>query len=61
MFYSTTFFRDVDGPNKGIPNNKGALWLSWGVGLANFVFSECPCFFKAPLPSSKRCLLPVRR
>ncbi|KAJ9605872.1 hypothetical protein H2200_009721 [Cladophialophora chaetospira] len=40
MFYSTTFFRDVDGPNnKGIPNNKAALWLSWGVGLANFVFT----------------------
>src|SRR6202012_2196316 len=39
MFYSTTFFRDVDGPNKGIPNNKAALWLSWGVGLANFAFT----------------------
>ncbi len=39
MFYSTTFFRDINGPNQGIPNDKNALWLSWGVGLANFVFT----------------------
>jgi MFS family permease len=39
MFYSTTFFRDVNGPSQGIPNNKAALWLSFGVGLANFLFT----------------------
>lgn len=39
MFYSTTFFRDVNGPGQGIPNSKAALWLSWGVGLSNFLFT----------------------
>ena len=39
MFYSTTFFRDVNGPGHGIPNSEAALWLSWGVGLANFLFT----------------------
>jgi len=39
MFYSTTFIRDVNGPKAGIPNSKPALWLSWGFGLANFLFT----------------------
>ena len=37
-FYSTTFFRDISGRSTtSISTN--ALWLSWGVGLANFVFA----------------------
>ena len=38
QFYSTVFFRDVNQPS---PNAAeiNALWLSWGLGLANFLFT----------------------
>ena len=38
QFYSTVFFRDVNQPSpEGAEIN--ALWLSWGLGLANFLFT----------------------
>lgn len=38
QFYSTVFFRDVNQPSpKAAKIN--ALWLSWGLGLANFLFT----------------------
>lgn len=41
VFYSSTFFRDYNNKS-GPPTNKEimrALWLSWGIGLANFLFT----------------------
>lgn len=35
-FYSTVFLRDISESNT---SNKEALWLSWGLGLANFLFT----------------------
>jgi hypothetical protein len=38
-FYSSTFFVDVNN------NQMDALWLSWGLGLANFVFTFPTYYF----------------
>jgi hypothetical protein len=35
-FYSTVFFRDI---NRYRSKSLDALWLSWGLGLANFLFT----------------------
>ena len=40
-FYSSTFFNNVENNN----NPLEALWLSWGIGLANFLFTFPVYFF----------------
>lgn len=35
-FYSTVFLKDI---NQSSSSNKDALWLSWGLGIANFIFT----------------------
>lgn len=47
VFYSSTFFRDYNSTS-GPPTNKEimrALWLSWGIGLANFLFTFPTYYF----------------
>jgi hypothetical protein len=43
MFYSSTFFEDVSTTDSS--TKMKALWLSWGIGLANFVFTFPAYYF----------------
>ncbi|KAF2459022.1 major facilitator superfamily domain-containing protein [Lineolata rhizophorae] len=48
-FYSSTLFRDANA------DRMGALWLSWGIGLANFLFAF-PAYWLID-PKGRRFLL----